>query len=142
MFVKPIITDRVEDIPIEQLQGLMRETFWGATRPTEQVRRLLVDSNIVMGALESGQLIGFARAISDGAAYAWIFDMIVTKSRRQCGVASLLLQSLLSHPRIACVPKIRLDTSDAQLFYAKFGFEIIAIGTAQYPGQVTMELKR
>lgn len=137
-----LFTDLTGDIQVAQLQTLMHETFWGATRPFEQVRRILIGSTIALGVLEGEQLVAFVRAASDGAAYAWIFDMIVTRTHRQRGIASRLIQLLLNHPRLTHVPKIRLDTTDAKGFYEKFGFETIATGRPPYADQVTMELRR
>lgn len=52
------------------------------------------------------------------------------------------MQLLLEHPRLAHVPSIRLDATDAKSFYNKFAFEVIGTSTPKYGLQVTMELKR
>src|SRR5205823_5742530 len=71
---------------------------------------------------EAGQLIGSARAISDGAKYAWIYDVIVAERFRGMGVGASVVRLLLDHPRVRGARTVWLHTRDAQDVYRRHGF--------------------
>ena len=70
----------------------------------------------------AGALVGSARAISDHAKRAWIYDVIVEAQWRGRGVGHALVAAMLAHPAVRDVRFVHLGTRDAQRLYAKFGF--------------------
>jgi len=75
-----------------------------------------------VGARAESGLIATARAISDGAKHAWIYDVDVRADMRGKGVGKLLMRLLLDHPRVRRARKVHLQTRDAMEFYEPFGF--------------------
>ncbi|MCP4500147.1 MAG: GNAT family N-acetyltransferase [Deltaproteobacteria bacterium] len=73
---------------------------------------------------ESGKLVGSARAISDGAKRAWVYDVIVEPSSRGLGLGTCLMNFLLEHPALRDCQQILLGTKDARLFYERLGFKV------------------
>ncbi|MFT3924679.1 MAG: GNAT family N-acetyltransferase [Myxococcales bacterium] len=69
-----------------------------------------------------GVPIGSARAVTDGARFGWIMDVVVHPGWRARGVGQALTQLLLDHPRLRSLAYIGLRTRDAHAVYAKFGF--------------------
>jgi GNAT superfamily N-acetyltransferase len=69
-----------------------------------------------------GELLGSARAVSDGARFAWVLDVIVREGRRGSGLGTALMTRLLALPALRGVAYIGLRTRDAHGLYARFGF--------------------
>jgi ribosomal protein S18 acetylase RimI-like enzyme/nitroimidazol reductase NimA-like FMN-containing flavoprotein (pyridoxamine 5'-phosphate oxidase superfamily) len=72
-------------------------------------------------------LCATARAISDDAKHAWIYDVWVHPRARGRGVATALLSLLLEHPRVRGAARVHLGTKDAQAVYRKLGFEELPV---------------
>jgi GNAT superfamily N-acetyltransferase len=82
------------------------------------------------------RIVGSARAVSDGARFAWLMDVIVAPEHRGRGIGQALVHALLEHPVLRGVAYIGLRTRDAHGLYTRFGF-------VSEPGSpVQMGLKR
>lgn len=104
--------------------ALVESEYWNVTTPRETIRRAHERSPVWVGARDAhGRLIATARATSDGAKHAWIYDVAVDPSVRGRGVGQAVIGLLLDHPLIRGVRHVHLQTKDAGGFYAKFGFE-------------------
>jgi predicted N-acetyltransferase YhbS len=87
---------------------------------------------------EGGRLCATARAISDGAKRAWIYDVMVAPDWRRKRLGDAVVRLLLDHPAMRHVGRVYLTTRDAQRFYAKMGFgEREALETRRRPFAVT-----
>ena len=71
---------------------------------------------------QRGALIGTARAVTDSAKYAWIYDVCVRSDWRGRGAGKVMMRLLLDHPSVRGCRVVRLGTRDAQALYAGFGF--------------------
>jgi N-acetylglutamate synthase-like GNAT family acetyltransferase len=68
-------------------------------------------------------LIGFARATSDGIYRATIWDVVIHPDYQGAGLGRKLVQTVLSHPKLYRVERVYLMTTQQQTFYEKIGFE-------------------
>jgi predicted GNAT family acetyltransferase len=77
-------------------------------------------NSVVRLAFDGGQLVGAARAVSDGVGCAAVFDVCVLPTYRQRGIATRLMRSLLD----ALPGQFVLLTCDASLqeLYGSVGF--------------------
>jgi len=75
------------------------------------------------------QLIGFARAISDGIYRATIWDVIVHPDYQGAGLGRKLVETVLAHPRINRVERVYLMTTNQENFYQRIGFQSNATTT-------------
>lgn len=101
---------------------LSLESYWALGRPREVVERSLAGSARVVGLYRGPEQIGFARVISDGAVFAVLADVFVDRAHRGRGLGVELVRETVDggpHRDLSW----RLDTSDAQGLYAKFGFQ-------------------
>jgi ribosomal protein S18 acetylase RimI-like enzyme len=114
---------------------LLHDTYWNHDVPKEVVGRAQLGSSAWVGARDGeGRLIACARAISDGAKYAWIYDVVVAPSWRGRGVGEAVMRLLLDHPAVRGAAVTWLSTKDAQSFYARLGFvERSALPPKPYP---------
>lgn len=103
---------------------LLSGEYWNTRRFTrdELVRAHRGDHPRVGARDAKGRLIASARAISDGAKQAWIYDVAVAPDWRGRGVGQALMRLLIDHPRLRHTRNILLATRDAQSLYARFGF--------------------
>jgi predicted GNAT family acetyltransferase len=76
----------------------------------------------VVAKAKDGTVIASARALSDGARLAWIYDVIVAADWRGKGIGDAIVRLLLDHPRVRRARTVRLATRDAAAFYQRMGF--------------------
>ncbi len=106
---------------------LLEGAYWNAGVSRETIERSHLGATVWVGARDQrGRLIASARANSDGAKHAWIYDVIVDPEWRGRGLARAVLRLLLAHPAIRHVRNVRLGTRDAQRLYQGLGFVVEA----------------
>lgn len=102
---------------------LLADAYWNDRFTRDEVLRSHVESRAWIVAREArGRVVASARAISDGAKYAWIYDVIVAPDLRGKRVGDAVVRLLLDHPAVRRARFVRLGTKDAMSFYAKMGF--------------------
>lgn len=125
--------DQKGQIDLEQLKALLQlAAFWAQERRTEDLAVAIINSEPVITAWDSDQLIGFARATSDGIYRATIWDVVIHPNYQGLGLGRRLVETVLAHPRMSRVERIYLMTTHQQQFYERIGFE--------YNGSTTMVL--
>lgn len=122
-------------IDVDQVWRLLRETYWSPDVRRDVVERAIAHS-IAIGAFDadSGRLVGFARAVTDRATFAWLCDVIVVEGWRGRGIATRMVRALIDHSELRTLRRWCLATKDAHRVYARMGFMPV-------PGDRWMELK-
>ncbi|MDX2245084.1 MAG: GNAT family N-acetyltransferase [Leptolyngbyaceae cyanobacterium bins.302] len=116
--------DQKSKIDLPQLQALFNLTaFWARDRRLEDLERAIAHSNPVITLWNHEQLIGFARATSDGVYRAVIWDVVIHPDYQGAGLGRKLVQTVLTHPSLSPVERVYLMTTHQQSFYEKIGFE-------------------
>jgi GNAT superfamily N-acetyltransferase len=102
---------------------LSTEAYWARWRTRDVVEQQVRTAWRVVGAYEegTGQMVGFARAVSDGCAMAYLADVFVLPSHRGHGLGVRLVRAMIEEGPGARF-RWMLHTQDAQSLYAKFGF--------------------
>ena len=91
----------------------------------DDIQKMLELSHVKIGLVneETDELVGFARAITDGIYRAFIFDVIVNEGGRKQGLGSILMRCLLDHPLLQKVERIELYCPERLIsYYEQFGF--------------------
>ena len=102
---------------------LALESYWARDRPRETVERLVQEASRVVGLYEGDRQVGFARAVSDGLAFAYLADVYVLPDCRGHGLGVELVREMVENgPYAEC--KWVLHTADAHELYRKFGFDV------------------
>ena len=129
--VTPRLQDRLEvvdcigEAEVVQLVELFRGEWWTKERTESDVRRMLEHTDLVQAARSraTGELLGFARVLTDRIYKAFIFDLIVTPALRERGVGRLLLERILEHPSLARVRHFELYCLPEMVpYYERWGF--------------------
>lgn len=100
---------------------LSRESYWALGVSREVVERA-IDGSIPFSASVEGTQVGFARAVTDGATFAWIADVFVVVSHRGQGIGTRIVEAVLAHPQVGGARNVLLATADAHGVYARHGF--------------------
>ena len=115
-----LTTDR-KRIPLDQTLALLHTTFWANTLSRDQLERAMQNS-VCFGVLADDRLVGFARAVTDLATYAYLCDVVVTPEHGGKGLAQWMVRAMLEHPQMQGFRRFSLMTRTAQKLYEKFGF--------------------
>jgi GNAT superfamily N-acetyltransferase len=104
---------------------LSREAYWGRWRGRADVTAQLDSAWRVVGAYETatGRMAGFARAVSDGVAYAYLADVFVEAEDRGQGLGTELVAAMIDRGPGGDF-RWCLHTADAHGLYEKFGFAV------------------
>jgi GNAT superfamily N-acetyltransferase len=99
------------------------QAYWGRWRSRSDVERQISASWRVIGAYEraSGRMVGFARAVSDGVALAYLADLFVADDMRGKGLGKGLVAAMIDDGPGAGF-RWMLHTADAHGLYEQFGF--------------------
>lgn len=102
---------------------LESEAYWGRWRSREVIGRQVDGAWRVVGAYhrETGRLVGFARAVSDGEALAYLADVFVLPEHRGHGLGRALVAHMIDDGPGRDF-RWMLHTADAHGLYSEFGF--------------------
>jgi predicted GNAT family N-acyltransferase len=117
--------DRLDDGQVAQLHALFQEEWWTRGRTLDDVRRMVERTQVVLGFLDDadGDLVAFARAITDDVYKALVLDVIVRADQRGTGLGARLMDAMLHHPRLAEVQHVELYCRPELVpFYERWGF--------------------
>jgi GNAT superfamily N-acetyltransferase len=119
------LSDERDRLDLEAIWAYLRTAYWSPGVPREVVERSIRGS-LCLGLYDpGGAQAGFARAVTDGATFAWIADVFVFEAHRGRGLGVWVVESLLAHPDLQGLRAIMLATRDAHPLYERFGFERI-----------------
>jgi GNAT superfamily N-acetyltransferase len=102
---------------------LSTEAYWGRWRTRADVEAQLASAWRLVGAYRAGtdELVGFARAASDGVAFAYLADVYVVRAHQGRGLGKRLLQAMIDDGP-GREFRWTLFTADAHGLYEQFGF--------------------
>jgi len=115
------LSDDKARLDIARIHGWLASSYWSPGIARDLVERAIEGSHC-LGAYRAGEQVGFARAITDHATFAWIADVWVDETVRGQGIGRRLVGWFIDHPRLAGIRRIGLVTADAHGVYGALGF--------------------
>jgi N-acetylglutamate synthase-like GNAT family acetyltransferase len=109
-------------LDVTLIHEFLRASYWAKHIPREVVERS-IEHSLCFGAYRDGKQVGFARAVTDRATFAYIGDVFVVSEERGRGVSKAIMAALRAHPDLQGLRRLFLATRDAHGLYAQFGFE-------------------
>jgi GNAT superfamily N-acetyltransferase len=101
---------------------LSEDAYWSLGRTREVVERS-IEHSLNFGAYdEHGELVGYARVVTDEATFAWLCDVYVDPSARGAGVGTALLDAVTARVAGLRLSRTLLATADAHALYTRYGF--------------------
>jgi ribosomal protein S18 acetylase RimI-like enzyme len=112
------------DLDLVAVQTLFDVTaFWARDRDLDDLATAIAHSHPVITAWDGDQLVGFARATSDGVYRATIWDVVIHPDYQGAGLGRKLIHTVLSHPHMTRVERVYLMTTNQREFYERIGFQ-------------------
>ena len=102
---------------------LSTDAYWAMNRSREK-QDLAIDGSLNFGAYEvgSGEMMAYARVVTDHATFAWLCDVYVHRAVRGKGIGTALAKAVRDHFTPLGIKRLVLCTNDAHGVYAKVGF--------------------
>jgi GNAT superfamily N-acetyltransferase len=114
------LTDDPGRLDFEAVYAMLRATYWAADRSRETMREAIRFS-VCLNLWRGGRQIGFCRAVTDHATFAWLADVVVDPEWRGRGLGKWMVERLLEHPAVKTRTQV-LATRDAHSLYERYGF--------------------
>lgn len=116
---------------VEAVVELLAGQYWNEGVDRTRIRAAHLASPAWIVAKDSqGTVVATARALSDDAKAALVYDVAVRADLQGRGLGHALMALMLQHPRVRHARRVVLRTRDAQGFYAKLGFSAYEPGHA------------
>jgi GNAT superfamily N-acetyltransferase len=112
-------------LDLETIHAFLSTSYWANDIAREVLERAIAGS-IPFGLYHGPRLVGFARAVTDRATFAYLGDVFVLESYRGRGLATWLTQCTLEHPDLVGLRNWLLATRDAHAVYARCGYQPLA----------------
>jgi len=117
------IDDNPERVDVDVVWGfLSQHAYWGTWRTRDDIERQLAGAWRMVGCYHPHDgMVGFARAVSDGVAIAYLADVFVVAAHQGRGLGRRIVAAMVDDGPGA---KFRwlLHTADAHDLYRGFGF--------------------
>ncbi|HEY1762442.1 MAG TPA: GNAT family N-acetyltransferase [Acidimicrobiales bacterium] len=118
---------------------LTTDTYWHRWRRREDVDLQFGSAWRVIGAYVEGsdELVGFARAVSDGVSDAYLADVYVAPSHRGQGIGGRMVEAMVEEG-LGARFRWFLSTRDAHELYSRHGFTTPDERVMERPGRFPM----
>lgn len=118
------ITDDPGRIDVDVVHRyLCDESYWAAGRPREVTERAVAASLCLGVYAADGDMVGFARVVTDRATFGWLCDVFVLAEHRGHGLGRRLVRAVAEHPDLRTVGRLMLATKDAHGLYLSEGWQ-------------------
>ena len=119
------IDDDPARLDLDVVHGFVTESYWAGGVPRDVVARSVANS-LNLGLYRGESQVGFTRAVTDRATFAWVCDVFVLPGHRGRGLGHWMIETLRAHPDLAGLRRFMLATADAHQVYAGCGFTSLA----------------
>jgi GNAT superfamily N-acetyltransferase len=117
------LSDERPALDLDAVHAYLTTAYWSEGISKEAVAQSVEGALVNLGLFDvEGQQVGFARAVGDGATFAWIADVYVLEEHRGRGLATWMMGNLMAHRKLHGVRRVVLATRDAHGLYEKVGF--------------------
>ena len=99
---------------------------WNSVYKTDSstIEQAILNSTFAVAAYEGGNLVGFARAVSDRVMFATVYDVMVLPEYKNKGIGSELVSNITGQCKDAGVISVHLFAADGtEEFYNKHGYK-------------------
>lgn len=103
------------------IQNFLKDTYWAKDR-TIEVLQISIDNSLCFGIYLNDEQIGFGRVITDLVSIAYLMDVFIIEEHRGKGYSTILINAMMTEPKLQQIKIWGLATLDAHFLYKKFGF--------------------
>lgn len=116
-----LLTDDRTRLDLDAVWAWLQSSYWAAERSRAVVEKSL-EGSMCFGLFHGNVPVGFARAVTDHATFAYIADVVIAPEHRGRGLGKWMMECVVNHPGLAG-QTLLLRTRDAHGLYERFGFE-------------------
>ena len=103
------------------VHDFLTNCYWARGIPLETVQRS-IENSLCFGIFQGQSQVGFARAVTDRATFAYLADVFVLEPWRGRGLSQWLMECIMAHPDLQGLRRWMLVTQDAHGLYQQYGF--------------------
>lgn len=118
-----LVSDDPNKLDLKAVHEFLTNSYWAKGRTKETVDQSIRNS-FSLGLYHNERQIGFARAITDFATFAYLCDVYVLPEFQKQKLGHFLMECLFQHPKVGSL-KWLLKTTSAQNLYRDFDFRDI-----------------
>lgn len=118
------IDDDLSRVDFGVVHDMLTNCYWSPGIDRERVEKGARNSAMVVAAYYKGELVGFARTVSDHTRFAYLCDVIVKPEHQGRGLAREMTRMMLEDDDLKDCRWL-LATKDAHGVYAALGFDIL-----------------
>jgi len=118
-----VTTDRAR-VDLDTVVGFLSSSYWAEGRTHAVQAEANAGSRCYSVLGDDERQVAFARAVTDGATYAYVADVFVVPEHHGEGLGTFLMRCVMDD--LANVERVMLGTRDAHGLYAKVGFVPVA----------------
>lgn len=107
------------------VHAFLARSYWSPGIPREVVERAAAGW-LCFGLHRGAAQVGFARMITHGATFAYLWDVYLREEHRGQGRGRWLLDFVMRHPQLQGLRRMTLITRDAHGLYSPLGFAPLA----------------
>ena len=115
-----VSTDK-NKLDVSFIQNFLKDTYWAKDRTIEVVQ-ISIDNSLCFGIYLNDEQIGFGRVITDLVSIAYLMDVFIIEEHRGKGYSTILINAMMTEPKLQQIKIWGLATLDAHFLYKKFGF--------------------
>lgn len=118
------LSDDHGELQIGAIHGWLAASYWSPGIERALVEKAIAGSHC-LGAYLGDSQVGFARAITDRATFAWLADVWIDESVRGRGLGRRMVDWFTGHPDFRGIRRFGLVTADAHGVYEACGFHAL-----------------
>ena len=115
-----ITSDKLR-LDVVTVHAYLTQSYWSPGVPRTVVERA-IEGSLCFGVFHHGKQVGFARAVTDKATFAYLADVFILEPHRGKGLSKRLMEFVFAHPDLQGLRRLMLATKDAHGLYKQFGF--------------------
>jgi GNAT superfamily N-acetyltransferase len=119
------ISTDMSRLDLTAIHAFLSKTYWSPGIPFGTLERA-VRNSVCVGAYTGRQQVGFARAVTDKATFAYLADVYVLEEHRGKSLSRRMIEAITQLPELQGLRRVMLATRDAHGLYEKFGFTSLA----------------
>jgi GNAT superfamily N-acetyltransferase len=109
-------------LDVDAIHAFLTVCYWSTGIPRDTVARAIAHSLAFGLYAPDGAQVGFVRAVTDRATFAYLCDVYVLEAHRGRGLGAWLVGFALADPALQGLRRVLLATRDAHGLYERFGF--------------------
>jgi GNAT superfamily N-acetyltransferase len=109
-------------LDVDAIHAFLTGCYWSTGIPRDTVARAVAHSLGFGLYAADGAQVGFVRAVTDRATFAYLCDVYVLDAHRGRGLGEWLVAFALADPALQGLRRMILATRDAHGLYERFGF--------------------